>query len=281
MKLRFTWAASTVAAVILLAPMSAPFASEAGGFFRFGDERAEFSHGVAIRWDDPDNPGSKKLGVVLSAEPLDAASAQGNMRPLDALTGQLSYGDPYLQLSLDEEGAGFTISHLFVSPGGFNTSGNGDERIAIEGGRVKGSWKLAPKEFFDKTYEADFRFDVALVELKDPGQPLPAGGGEPGKAYSAYIEALAKGDVERVKAALTESRGWMFAWADDEKEIAKALESEALHKPVKVTVLGGWIDGERAQIKVEGPGRLGGVYAGRVMMVRDGGRWKVDEQNLD
>jgi hypothetical protein len=279
MRLRAMLAAFAAAA--LLVPAGAAHCSEASGFFRFGDDRADFSHGVAIRWDDPDNPGSSKLGVVLSAEPLDAASAQGNMRPLDALTGQLSYGDPYLQLSLEAGDDGLTIGHLFVSPGGFNTSGNGDERIAIEGGRVKGSWKLAPKEFFDKTYEADFRFDVALVDLKDPGQALPAGGGEPGKAYSAYIEALAKGNVEAVKAAMTESRGWVFAWAEDEKEIAKALETEALHKPVKVTVLGGWIDGDRAQIKVEGPGRYGGMYAGRVMMVKDGGRWKVDEQNLD
>jgi hypothetical protein len=193
----------------------------------------------------------------------------------------LSFGDHYMQIGLEPEGDGYRISHIFVSPGGFNTSGDGSEVITISGDRLKGSWKLDPKEFFDKTYEADFRFDVALVDLKEPGQPLPAGGGDPGKAYAAYVAALAKGDVETVKASMTESRGWVFAWAEDEKEIAKALETEALHKPVSVKVLGGWIDGDRAQIRVEGPGRLGGTYSGRVMMIKDGGRWKVDEQNLD
>jgi hypothetical protein len=256
-------------------------AQEASGFFRFGDERAEFSHGVAIQWDDPENPGTQRLGVVLAAAPIDPASAAGTMRPLSALTDGLSYGDSYLKMGLEPKDGGYGISHLFVSPGGFNTGGNGEESIRIEGGRVKGSWKLAPQSFFDKTYEADFRFDVALHVLKEPGQPLPAGGGDPGKAYTAYIEALAKGNVDGVKAVLTEGRSWQFAWATDETEIAKALESEALHKPVRVTVSGGWIDGDRAQIRVEGPGRLGGTFSGRVMMVREGGRWKVDEQNLN
>lgn len=264
-----------------LAVAAPAVANDASGFFRFGDERAEFSNGVAVRWDDPDNPGSSKLGVVLAASSLDVEAARGNLRPLDAITGPLSYGDSYIQLSLDEDGSKISIGHLFVSPGGFNTGGNGDERISIEGGRIKGSWKLEPQSFFDKTYEADLSFDLALVELKEPGQPLPAGGGDPGKAYSAYIAGLAKGDADAVKAALTEGRSWAFAWADSEKEIAKALEQESLHKPVKVTVSGGWIDGDRAQIRVEGPGRFGGTYAGRVMMVREGGRWKVDEQSLD
>ncbi len=281
MKPKSVFAAGLIATAILLAPAGAQSASEASGFFRFGDERADFKHAVAIRWDDPENPGSKLVGVVLSAEPLDAAAAQGQMDPLSALTGSLEYGESYMQLKLEEADAGYTIQHVFVSPGGFNTAGNGDEQISLAAGRLKGSWKLAPEEFFDKTYESDFSFDAALVELKDPGQPLAAGGGEPGKAYAAYIEALAKGNAEGVKAALTEGRGWMFAWATEEKEIAKALESEALHKPIKVTVSGGWIDGDRAQIKVEGPGRLGGTFSGRVTMLKEGGRWKVDEQNLD
>jgi hypothetical protein len=268
-------------ASVLLAPATAALAADASGFFRFGDERAEFSHGVAIQWDDPENPGTQRVGVVLSAAPLDPAVAAGQMRPLSALTDRLSYGDSYLQMSLEPKGGGYAISHLFVSPGSFNSGGNGEESIRIEGGRVKGSWKLAPQSFFDKTYEADFRFDVALHVLKEPGQPLPAGGGDPGKAYAAYIEALAKGDADGVKAALTESRAWMFAWATDATEIAKALESEALHKPVKVTIAGGWVDGDRAQLRVEGPGRLGGTFSGRVMMVREGGRWKVDEQSLN
>lgn len=255
-------------------------AQEASGFFRFKQERGDYSKGVALRWADPDKPGQSKLGVVLAAKALDATRGQGEMEPLDAVTADLGFGEVYLKLTLGETEDGIRIEHLFSSPGGFNTSGNGEEKISIAGGRIKGSWKLPPTEFFDDTYEADISFDLPLVDLKDPGKPLAAGGGEPGKAYAAYIAALAKGDIEAIKSALGESGGWRFSWLESDHDKARALEEEALHKPVKVTVLGGWEDGDRAMIRIEGPGRLGGKFTGRVMMQREGGAWKVASQEL-
>lgn len=255
-------------------------AQEASGFFRFKQERGDYTTGVALRWADPDSPGQSKLGVVLAAQALDAALAQGEMEPLDAVTNELGFGEVYLKLTLNETEDGIRIEHLFSSPGGFNTSGNGEEKISIAGGRIKGSWKLPPTEFFDDTYEADIRFDLPLVELKDPGKPLAAGGGEPGKAYAAYIAAVVKGDIEAIKTALGESGGWRFSWLESDHDKARALEEEALHKPVKVSVLGGWEDGDRAMLRIEGPGRLGGKYSGRVMMQREGGAWKIASQEL-
>jgi hypothetical protein len=267
-------------AALLLAPVPAAQAQDASGFFRFKDERGDYSTGVAVRWADPDKPGKQKIGVLLAKQALDAQRGQGEMAPLDAIGQDLGFGEAYLKLGIEEEDGKLRIGHLFASPGGFNTAGNGDEQIRIAGGRITGSWKLAPQSFFDDTYEADFRFDLPLVELKDPGQPLAAGGGEPGKAYSAYIAAVAKGDVEGIKKALAESASWRFSWLEDDNAKARALEDEALHKPVRVTIKGGWVDGDRAMLQVEGPGRFGGSYAGRVMLQREGGAWKVAQQEL-
>jgi len=269
-----------MAAALLLGMAPAAQAQEASGFFRFKAERGDYSTGVAVRWDDPDNPGKQKIGVLLSTQALDAQRGQGEMAPLDAIGQELGYGESYLKLSIEEDGGKLRIGHLFASPGGFNTSGDGKESISISGGRITGSWKVGPKEFFDDTYEADFRFSLPLVDLKDPGKPLAAGGGDPGKAYTAYIAAVAKGDIEGIKKALAESSSWRFSWLEDDKAKARALEDEALHKPVRVTISGGWIDGDRAMIRVEGPGRFGGTYAGRVMMQREGGAWKVASQEL-
>ncbi len=262
-----------------LLPTSAS-AQEASGFFRFKEDRGEYAHGVAIRWADPEAAGKFRLGVILASVKPDVSVGSGQLEPLDAIASALPDDTASIRLSLSEEDGKIGISHVFVSPGGFNTSGDGDEKISIAGGRIKGGWKFAPKSFFDDTYEADFSFDLALVEIKDPGTPLPAGGGEPGKAYAAYIAALVKGDVEGVKKALGEGGGWRFAWLEDDNAKARALEDEALHKPVKVTISGGWVDGDRAQLKVEGPGRFGGNFKGRVMMQREDGAWKVAEQNL-
>ncbi len=266
--------------MLLLAAWPTAQAQETSGFFRFKQERSDYSTGVAVRWADPENPGEFKVGVVLSNTALDADLARGEMEPLDAIVRPLESGTPTLRLTLSGADDALKIGHLFTSPGGFNTGGDGNESIAIAGGRIKGNWKLPPKEFFDDTYEADFRFDLPLVEIKDPGTPLPAGGGDPGKAYTSYIAALAKGDVDSLKKVLGESGSWRFAWIESDNDKARALEDEALHKPVKVTVLSGWVDGDRAQLKVEGPGRFGGNYSGRVMMQREEGSWRVAQQEL-
>lgn len=264
----------------LLGFASVAQAQSVEGHFRFKENRGEYAGGVAVRWADPDNPGQSLVGVVLSNQTLDASRGAGASNPLDAITQGLDWDQGYLQLKLSGSDAELKFDHVYFMPGSFNTSGNGEEQVRVENGRVIGSWKLPPQDFFDDTYEADIRFDLPLVELKDPGQPLPAGGGDPGRAYTAYIAAVAKGDVEGIKAAITEGNSWRFSWLEDDNAKARALEDEALHKPVRVTIGGGWVEGDRAMLKVEGPGRFGGSYAGRVMMEREGGAWKVASQEL-
>jgi hypothetical protein len=255
-------------------------ADTASGFYQFKDQRIEFNGGAALRWADPDNPGKFLNGVVLTSQTVDLSHAKGAMDPLEAVSNALDWDQGFLRLKLGGSDDALTIDHYFVMPGSFNSSGNAEEKIAIKDGRMKGSWTLPPTEFFGDTYEVQFNFDLAVVEIKEPGTPLAAGGAEPGAAYTAYIAALVKGDADALKNLLSESQNWRFAYPAEGNDRVRALEDEALYKPVKVTVLGGWVDGDRAQLRVEGPGRFGGKFAGRVMMVREGGAWKVEAQEL-
>ena len=59
-----------------------------------------------------------------------------------------------------------------------------------------------------ESYQFDLRFDTAVTPL--PGTALPVGGGEPGKAYNAYLAALAKGDLATLRSMVGEGGAWRY-----------------------------------------------------------------------
>src|SRR5262245_43368880 len=98
------------------------------------------------------------------------------------------------------------------------------ELSALTPQRIAGKISIPkPDEFFGDTYQYNATFDVPVVAVKAPaeeppkGTPLPAGGGDPGKAYAAYSKALAAGDMAGVRKGVGAER-------------AKGMESKELQQ---------------------------------------------------
>ena len=86
-------------------------------------------------------------------------------------------------------------------------------------GRV---WLPQPETFFDDTFQYDFRFSAPLSDPSAPvGDPLPEGGGEPGAAYVAWVEAVHAGDVARIRTLLPPEQAAMLEASDS---VAEDLE---------------------------------------------------------
>ena len=113
-------------------------------------------------------------------------------------------------------------------------------------GRV---WLPDPMEFFDDTIQYDFTFSAPLSHPNAPvGDPLPAGGGEPGAAYLAWVAAVHSGDLAKIKAMVPAEMA-----AELDGEDAKAgIEMLAILTPTDVKILGGSSDGKTAVLQVEG-----------------------------
>ncbi len=136
--------------------------------------------------------------------------------------------------------------------GGNVTGGSYPEvEFTLEGDRVKGRvFHAEEQEFFDDAYQYDLTFDLALSDPNAPiGDPLPADGGAPGKAYLAWIEAVHSGDLSRLKAIVPAEMADQLDETTDE-EVQEELELMQIMTPKKVEIVSGSMDGDTAILKV-------------------------------
>jgi hypothetical protein len=265
-----------------LATGSANAADNGSGHFRKGEYGVDVRHAIAVLRERSLVPAEDEILVYLSDRPLDAMKAAATFDPDDSVREQYSgRSGGYVQVCITAAGGECGLFYLHRDPSdSFNTSGYGELKLDTQTReRIAGRWVLRePEDFFGETYDYDLRFDVAVVT--PPGASLPAGGGEPGKAYRAYADAVAKGDLAALRRMLGESARWRMPDDDDSrsKDTLKELRNE---QPLQPKILRGRIDGDQAVLWVEGVDRDDIRQRGRVLMRRDGNGWTFVEADLD
>ena len=251
------------------------------GHFRKGEMRLEVKHVIAVANEEDD--GGDRTFVYLSDIPLDAKKIAAAFRASTAAEEQMGDGSAgYVRICIDAEGGecGLYFSHNQPNAS-FNSSGYGVFKLATApAGRIAGRWTLAePGDFFGETYDFDLQFDAAVTP--PPGKPLPAGGGEPGKAYVAWTAAVAKGDLPVLRALVGgDYNGWRLN-SEDQGNVKEALKDLRDGTPLQARILRGRIDGDSAVLWVEGKDRDDILRRGRVSMQRVEGAWRYMEADLD
>ena len=269
---------------ICLALLCAAFATTAAdrgsGHFRKGETRIDLKHVIAVANDEDDGA---RTFVYLSDIPLDVRKIAAAFQASSAAEAQLGDGSAgYVRICIDGEGGecGLYFSHNKPNAS-FNSSGYGEFGLQpASAGRVAGRWVLAePNDFFGETYDFDLVFDVVVTS--PPGKPLPAGGGEPGKAYRAWTAAVAKGDLPVLRALVGgDYNGWRLN-SEDQGNVKEALKDLRDGTPLQARILRGRIDGDSAVLWVEGKDRDDILRRGRVSMQRVEGAWRYMEADLD
>ena len=265
---------------LLCAALAASAADRGSGHFRKGEVRVDLKHVAAVT-NDEDDTGDRTF-VYLSDVPLDAHKIAAAFHASTATEQQLGDGSAgYVRICIDADGGecGLYFSHNKPTAS-FNSSGYGEFKLeTAPAGRVAGRWLLAePNDFFGETYDFDLKFDVAVTPR--PGKPLPADGGEPGKAYRAWTAAVAKGDLPIVRAMVVgEYNSWRLK-SDDQGDVKEALKDLRDGTPVAPRVLRGRIDGDSAVLWIEGRDRDDLLRRGRVQLQRADGEWRFMEASL-
>lgn len=119
-------------------------------------------------------------------------------------------------------------------------------------------------------------FAIAGDEKPAAGTPLPAGGGEPGKAYVAYCKAITASDMAALKKLVSAER----AKSMDSPDFAKMFPmiQSMMAKDIKIT--GGTMTATTATLNAEGKDSMGGgVTKGTISMVLEDKQWKVTEDS--
>lgn len=264
-------------------PHAALAADTASGYFRLGEQRIEPRHAIAVQSDSEAAPGEAETWIYLSVSPFDAAPVAAAFDPDDGVRQQAS-DEPsgsYVKLCVTADGHECGIDFAHRGPTrNFSSGGHGELAfVAQTPQRIAGTFKLPEAEdFFEETYQFDLTFDVGITP--PPGTALPAGGGEPGKAYQIYLTALAKGDFAALRELAGESGAYRFPQDDptSAKETLKSLRDE---QPVVVEIARGRVNGDQAVLWVKGEDRDDIMRAGRVLMERTDAGWRFEEAELD
>lgn len=154
-----------------------------------------------------------------------------------------------------------------------NLSGGTYPTIAIDStgpeafaGRI---YHSEPVKFFDDTIQYDFTFSAPLSDPNAPiGEALPPDGGEPGKAYLAWVAAVHSGDLAQVKKLVSPD----MAGSLEDDDAQDMLEMIAAMTPTSVKILGGSSDGQTALLEVEGM-MDGEKVHGTITLEKQGDLW--------
>jgi hypothetical protein len=259
-------------------------AGTASGTLTINGKTAKLTHAYAARKADPFDK-TKQVSYVLLADqevPLAAVHDMGEMMMYDN-----AHHLNALELTVTDTDKQ-VISVSITSPnltGMGHFSGVGKQKLdltSIDATHVAGRIYLEkPDDFFKNTYIYDVKFDAPFSAApKEPGAEalkgtqLPAGGGDPGKAYMAYTKVLAAGDMKALRNALAADRAKSLDDPDFKAMFPMIQAMQA--KNIKVT--GGAVDGDTATLLATGKDGDSPSNA-TITMVREGGAWKVSKES--
>jgi hypothetical protein len=263
-----------------LASVGAYAATADGGHFRFDKTRMDIKHAYAVVHEKPG--GEDQVYLFLTSAPIDVQKVADAFDPGNEVNEQMRDNPGgYVRVCILPEGkeCGLYFSHNEPSES-FNMSGSGEFKPARHTpAQVEGRWVMTePDDFFGKTYDFDLPF-MAAVTAATPGTLLGADGGTPGRAYTTYLAALAKGDLPALRTILGESGRWQLP-EGDESQAKQGLKDLRDGKPVSSKILSAVQRGDRAVLTVEGVDRDDIKRAGRVLMVKDGENWRIETDDL-
>jgi len=181
-----------------------------------------------------------------------------------------------LTIDIDEEDGSYGGHNIKTSSGGgggFDSSYDDSVTLTTrDEKRVAGTIKLVGADL-----GADVSFDLAIERfgpLARAGTPLPAGGGEPGVALKATVDATHSGDIEQMLAISHPSNRKEIEDAKAAGEVEQMLKMAQLFTPKITRITGGSIDGDKAWVEFDGD-QDGHAMQGTATLTRTDGKWYV------
>jgi hypothetical protein len=255
-------------------------ADEAKGSFHFGKTTFKITNAIAYQRESADP--KKPVTIVLAADfKIDLPAAVASIEPANALLEQVA----------KNQGGNFVLLRLAVPNRcgitAFLDTGKqadlGDtfpaKTIAATPSRITGECSTAKPEktLFDDPYDFHIAYDVPITPIAKP-TPLAAGGGEPGHAFVALIDAIRSHDWDATHVHLRDEESPKTK--PPSSEMKRYFEGLALNYPKSATVTGGVMKGDSAQLEISGITYDGRKIKGDIAMRKAAGNWRVFDMSL-
>jgi hypothetical protein len=268
-----------IAAFAAFAPKSRAASAE-NGYFHFGATRFEITDSLAYS-SEPTSSAPASTVVVFTDFAIDRDELLKAINPTDALFGQIAKQQRGNLVVVTLRSPDRCEVYAFLGESS-QQLGLGDEFPATTTGssasRAKGVCATEkPGQSFDDSYDFRLPFDLALTAIPKP-ERLPSGGGEPGRALAALVKAIQEKDFPTARLHLRTVE--VPGTPPPQSALKEFFDGLALNYPRSVTVNGGLIKGDRAQVEMKGTDREGKKLKGTFTMKKTAGNWRVVEQYL-
>jgi len=277
----FCRAAAGLAAVLVL--LSLPAAAEekeaghASGKFKSGDTSFSAGDAYAFRakslWED-----GQAILVAVSNAGFNASFIDPYWDRKHLVNLVFKNDDDtalvWFEFGLDGKYRG--ISYYFGPGNGCGWCGGGDVKSTVKkvGERLVGAVSTA-----DKERSFDLALDVPIAS-DDHGKLQGEGGGEPGKVYLAFHQALVARDVPALKKIFAQKHLERWSEAEQKGQSDAFLASWAEDHPEKVKVTKAFVRDERALVLVAGEAAGAEKVHGEILLAREGGSWRLLDETI-
>jgi hypothetical protein len=177
----------------------------------------------------------------------------------------------YFELGLDGKYRGYSYYFGSGNGCGYCTGDAVGATTTVNAGRVVGRLRQVGDPAFDITLDVPIASD-------DHGAALPAGGGEPGKAFQALAAAIGRGDAPAAKALLCAEQAQ--TWDALKKGGKDPLAVLGAGLPGDIEIEGGFAGAQRANLRAHGKDRVLGAVKGEILMRKEKGSWRYTDAIL-
>lgn len=260
-------------------------AGPASGTVKSATGTITVKHAIAYVVRDSRNARQTRVELLLTDVPVDGASFVDDLDPhVMAINAEPLRDRNYLLLWIGADGAATMnatysatmTQYLNDASGGLKTELKTNTPGEIEG-RVFSPSPL--KTMNGPTYTVDVTFSADVLRPR-AGTPLPAAGGDPGKAFMAFVGAVGKKNWNAIKAAMSPRQLPMYdkSYNTPKENVDSAADILNVRLPMtKIKVTGGSLIGaDTAVLEVEGE-RFGSPSMSLVRMVKTGAVWQFDD----
>lgn len=275
------------ALVWIMMAVSPAWAATASGKVSVGGYTLEAADALAWQQRDTWGSGGQATIVLLAGGPIDRKGLDAALDFETALEAVREAAGQWAELEFAPDGGWQAVRYKFGQGGSFSSGMKGfsaAERprkavIAVAGGSVRGTLKVAAGDHpsGDGPLLA-LTLDLPLFKPAE-GTPLPADGGEPGKAVRGCVTAFRAKEEAALRKHCAELTYWLDVYrrqGDDMNEYwsPSRFGSCSVFSFADVAVTGGRTLGEEAEVDVAG--KSGDQdCTGRVYLKRDKDAWKV------
>ncbi len=243
----------------------------------------KFAVGYVVR--DSSNARSTAVEVLLSDVNIDVARLRDdldrhataiNLQELNDRNYMLLWIRPDGSVSINATYSKTMMQYITATPDPLKAELTTSTPARIEG-RIYSPTPI--KTMGEGSYTVDVKFSTDILPALS-GTPLPADGGDPGKAFKKFLGAIGKKNWAGIKAGLSPKAVPMFeqSYNTPEENLASAVSVLGARLPLsKAKVTGGQLlNPTTAVLEMEGE-RFGSRALFLIKMVKTGAAWQFEE----